>query len=117
MKEKRRLWKIWKNGGSTEDYVLAKKVAKGRVFATKKKAEKEKMKNIETDTHIIYRIAKQTKHENKDIVVDKCIWDNNGVLAFNEEDKKKAWKQHYERLLNFEFPWRKEDLSTDDPVF
>ena len=36
VKEKRRLWKIWRNGGSKEDYVLAKKVAKQRVFAANK---------------------------------------------------------------------------------
>ena len=54
MKDKRRLQKIWKSGGSNEDYVLAKKVNKRRVFAAKKKAEKEKMKDIGTDTHIIY---------------------------------------------------------------
>ena len=29
------------------------------------------------------------KQENKDIVAEKCIWGDNGVLAFNEEDKKK----------------------------
>ena len=45
LKEKRRLWKIWKNGGSKKDYVLAKKQAKRRVFAATKKAEKEKMKD------------------------------------------------------------------------
>ena len=69
------------------------------VFAAKKKDEKEKMKDIETDTHIIYHIAKQLKQENKDIVGEKCYnRDDNGVLAFNEEDKKKVWKQYYERL-------------------
>ena len=73
------------------------------------------MKGIETDKHI-YRIAKQMKQENKDTVGKKCIRDDNSVLAFNEEEKKKAWKQHYERLLNVEFPWREEDLSTVDPV-
>ena len=72
------------------------------------------MRNIETDTHI-YRTAKQVKLENKDFVGEKCIWDDNGVLAFNE-DKKEAWKQHYERLLNVKFPWREEDLSTADSV-
>ena len=45
------------------------------------------------------------KQENKDIVAEKCIWGDNGVLTFNEEDKKKAWKQHYENLLNIEFSW------------
>ena len=62
------------------------------MFAAKKKAEKEKMKDIETETHIIYWIAKQMKQENKDIVGEKCIWDDSAVLAFNEEEKKKAWK-------------------------
>ena len=33
----------------------------------KKKADKEKMKDIETDTLIIYRIAKKMKQENKDM--------------------------------------------------
>ena len=57
--------------------------------AAKKKVEKEKMKDIETDTHVIYRMAKQMKQENKYIVDQKCIRDFNGVLAFNEEDKKR----------------------------
>ena len=53
-----------------------------------KKAEKEKMKDIENDTHIIYYKAKQMKQENKDTVGKKCIQDDNGVLAFNEDKKK-----------------------------
>ena len=56
------------------------------------------------------------KQENKEIVGEKCIRDDNGVLAFNEEDKKKAWKQHYGSLLNVEFPCREKDLSTADLV-
>ena len=36
------------------------------------------------------RIGKTMKQENKDIVGEKYIRDDNGVLAFNEEDKKKA---------------------------
>ena len=56
------------------------------------------------------------KQENKDIVGKKCIRDDNGVLAFNEEDKKKAWKQLYERFLIVKFPWQEGDLSTADPV-
>ena len=66
-------WKIWKNSGSKEDYVLAKKVAKPRMFTAKKKAEKENMKNIETDTHT-YRIAKQVKQENKDFVGEIMVF-------------------------------------------
>ena len=52
--------------GSKEHYVLAKKVAKRRLFVAKKKPEKEKMKDIETDTNNTYRTVKQMKQENKD---------------------------------------------------
>ena len=48
-------------------------MAKQRVFAAKKKADKEKMKDIETDTHIIFSVAKQMKQGNKDIVVEKYM--------------------------------------------
>ena len=41
VKEKRRLWKIWKNGGSKEDYVLAKKVDKRRVLQQRNKLKKK----------------------------------------------------------------------------
>ena len=34
-----------------------------------------------------------------------------------KKTRKKAWKQHYERLLNVEFPLREEDLSTADPLY
>ena len=51
------------------------------------------------------------RKENKDIVVEKCIQDDSG-----DDEKIKAWKQHYERLLNVEFPWSEDDLSVADPV-
>ena len=34
----------------------------------------------------------------------------------NPRSKKEAWKEHYERLLNVEFPWNPEDLSEESPV-
>ena len=36
------------------------------------------------------RIGKPMKQENKDIVGEKYIRGDNDVIAFNEEDKKKA---------------------------
>ena len=56
------------------------------------------------------------RKENKDIVAQKCIQYDSGKLAYSNEEKKKAWKQHYERLLNVEFPWSQENLSAADPV-
>ena len=101
---------------SKEDYNLAKKVVKQTVFAAKKKAEKEKLNNIEKDTVTVFRIAKQMRKENKDIVGEKCIRNDSGKLAYSDDEKKIAWKQHYERLLNVEFLWSEEDISVADPV-
>ena len=53
--EKRRLFKISKKGGSKEDYTLARKIATQTVFAAKKKAEKEKLKNIANDYVTVFR--------------------------------------------------------------
>ena len=39
-----------------------------------------------------------------------------GNLSLNNEAKKVAWKQHYERLLNEEFSWNPEDLTADPVV-
>ena len=53
----------------------------------------------------IFKIAKQLRKDNQDVVGDKCVKDDSGNLSFDNEAKKVAWKQHYERLLNEEFSW------------
>ena len=40
---------------------------------------------------------------------------NEDLLSLDEDVKKEA-KEHYERLLNVEFPWNPEDLSVESPV-
>ena len=54
------------------------------------------------------------RKENKGIVGEKCIQDDSRKLAYSDEETKKAWKHHYERLLNVEFPWSKQHLSVAD---
>ena len=56
------------------------------------------------------------RKENTDTVGEKCIRGDSGKLAYSDDEKIKAWKQHYERLLNVEFPWSEDDLSVADPV-
>ena len=34
-----------------------------------------------------------------------------GRLTINDSAKRNAWRQHYERLLNEEFPWNSDNLS------
>ena len=47
---------------------------------------------------------------------EKPVKNDAGQLSLDEESKKEAWREHYERLLNVEFPWNPEDLSEESPV-
>ena len=64
----------------------------------------------------IFKFAKQLRKDNQDVVGDKCVKDDSGYLSSDNEAKKVAWKQHYERLLNEEFSWNPEDLTADPVV-
>ena len=44
------------------------------------------------------------------------VRDNQGNLALSTEAKAKAWKDHYEHLLNVEFPWSVDNLPRAEPV-
>ena len=54
--------------------------------------------------------------DNQDVMGEKPIKNNAGQLSLDEESKKEAWKEHYERLLKVEIPWNPEDLSEESPV-
>ena len=47
---------------------------------------------------------------------EKPVKNDAGQLSLDEEAKKEAWREHYERLLNVEFPRNPEDLSEESPV-
>ena len=53
--------------------------------------------------------------ENQDVIGEKCIRGDDGNLSLDDTSKNLAWKQHYERLLNIEFP-RSQNLPHVDPV-
>ena len=120
VKKKRQLWKEWKQGGSKERHLQAKEDSKIAVYAAKKSAEEERFSNIigkEDSRKKVSKIAKQIEAENCDVVGDKCIKNDKGELALTDAEKHLAWKEHYERLLNEEFPRDKENLVLEDPVF
>ena len=64
----------------------------------------------------MFKIAKQMKKTNQDVVGEKCIRNDEGNLASTEEEKKLSWKSHYEKLLNTEFDWDRDSLSEAHPV-
>ena len=50
------------------------------------------------------------------VVSEKPVKNDAGQLSLDEEANKEAWREHYERLLNVEFPWNPEDLPEESPV-
>ena len=55
------------------------------------------------------------KHVNQDNFGDKCVKNGERCLTYNDSAKLKAWKSHYERLLNVEFLWDSESLPDLEP--
>ena len=51
------------------------------------------------------------KVKNCDVVGDKCVKNDKVEVTLTDAEKHLTWKEHYERLLNEEFPWGKENLS------
>ena len=39
-----------------------------------------------------------------------------GEMSMNDDSKRKAWLEHYQRLLNAEFDWDPNHLSDESPV-
>ena len=54
------------------------------------------------------------KDTNKDVTGDKCVCDDKQNLTITDEAKLHAWKEHYQRLFNVEFPWDKN--SQEDEI-
>ena len=105
VKEKRRCFKLLKAGGSRAAYNTAKRAPNRAVYETKSEAEMVALQNIDPKSADIYRLAKQMRRDNQDVMGEKPVKNDARQLWLDEETKTAAWKEHYERLLNVEFPW------------
>ena len=116
VKEKRRCFKLWKAGGSRSAYNSAKRASNHAVYNVKSEAEKVALQKIDPRSSDVYCLAKQMRRDNQDVMGEKPVKNDEGLLSLDEDAKKEAWKEHYERLLNVKFPWNPEDLSVESPV-
>ena len=116
VREKRRCFKLWKAGGSRAAYNTAKRTSNRAVHQARSEAEKVSLQKIDPRSGDVYRLAKQMRRDNQDVMGDKPVKNDAGQLSLDEEAKKEAWREHYEHLLNIEFPWNPEDLSEESPV-
>ena len=77
--------------------------AKHAVWLAMSDAEKEELATVSPNGDGISRISKQMGRKNQDVAVEDNVRNNAGKLALTDEDKIKAWVEHYDRLLNVEF--------------
>ena len=99
---------MWKAGGSRAAYNTAKRTSNRVVHQAKSEAEKVALQKIDARSGDVYQLAKQMRRDNQDVMGEKPVKNAAGQLSLDEESKKEAWKEHYERLLNIEFPWNPE---------
>ena len=84
------MWKLWKAGGSKGKYLDAKPKAGHAVYRAKRNAGKEKFVSVKDNKEKIFRLAKQMRTENQDLIGEKCIRDDDGNLSFDDASKKLA---------------------------
>ena len=81
---KRRCWKAWKQGGGKEQYLHANRNAKRTVYTAKKTAEEKKFSDLKPGMDDIFKIPKQLREDNQDVVGDKCVKDDSGNFSFDK---------------------------------
>jgi hypothetical protein len=64
----------------------------------------------------LFRVAKQMVKKNRDVVGGGCVRDVDGTIVADETRTMEIWKRHYERLMNEEFDWDKNDVENVDAV-
>ena len=102
--------------GAVVLHITAKRASNNAVHVAKSEAEKVALQKIDPKSADIYRLAKQMRRDNQDVMGEKPVKNDAGHLSLDEEAKRAAWKEHYERLLNVEFSWNPEDLSKESTV-
>jgi hypothetical protein len=118
VKEKRRLFEVWKNTGSESDrklYNAAKRQAKKEINVAQE-AERKKfgeMLQREDGKKNVFRVAKQMVKENRDVVGIGCIKDKEGKIVTEDAKILEVWREHYDKLLNEEFDWNRNCVTSE----
>ena len=109
-------YKALEKGGKTTEakeaeiaYNDAKCIAEHAIWLAE--ATKEEFATICPDGADVFRITKQMDHTNQDVIGENCVCNDADELALTDEDKLKAWVEHYARLLNVEFEWPSNELA------
>ena len=110
-------FKAWKTGkGTRASFYADKHIARCAVHHARQEADKEVYKHIDPKSSKVHHLPNQFRRENANIVGDKPVKNDAGGMSVSEDSKRKAWLEHYQRLLNAEFDWDPNYLSDKSPV-
>ena len=73
VREKRRCFKLWKAGGSRAAYNTAKRTSNRAVHQARSEAEKVALQKIDPRSGDVYRLAKQMRRDNQDVMGEKHV--------------------------------------------
>ena len=82
----------------------------------RQEADKKVLENIDPKSSEVFCLANQFRRENADVVGDKPVKNDAGEMSMSEDQKRKGWLEHYQRLLNVEFDWDPDHLSYQPPI-
>jgi hypothetical protein len=121
VKEKRRLYVVWDASRSDQDrqaYCKARSVAKKEIHKAKEVETQKLGERLEKEDGKgnLFRIAKQMVKGNRDVVGGGCVKDKDGKMVVDDPKVLEVWKDYYEKLLNVEFDWNRNDLDVVDAV-
>ena len=83
MSEKIRLWKLWKVGGSEDKDLDAKWKAQRAVYTAERNAEIEHVTSVKDNKENIFRVARQMRTKNQDIIRQKFIRGDDGNISLD----------------------------------
>jgi hypothetical protein len=128
IKEKRRLYKIYekskkgsdqsKKDDDMKNYHQAKRIAKREVFKAQELERKRFGEKLDEEDRkgAVFRVAKQIKRKNNDVVGGGCVKDTAGKIVVEEDKLMEVWRAYYDKLSNEEFPWNKDTLTEVETV-
>ena len=128
IKEKQQLYKAYEKAKKDDDrsrveelkmiYQKAKCEAKRAVYIAQEEARKDfgEMLDNEDRKGTVFRVAKQIVRSNKDVVGGGCVKNSNGRIEVDNEKLLEAWRAHYDKISNEEFPWNKDSVKGVEAV-
>ena len=89
VREKRRCFKLWKAGGSRAAYNTAKRTSNRAVHQARSEAEKVALQKIDPRSGDVYRLAKQMRRDNQDVMGEKPVKNDAGQFSLMRKQRKK----------------------------